>query len=198
MRNVLLYALGCLALLLTWLAAGRYLVTLLDQITLTTVERRNLEHLLYTDGVLDLAGTHVDFYNSTYTPLAELSLSPSGQVILKSGEKQFLLGPGSVLPESHGWPKFEFTKDAGDQALCTIEQSRIAWPTPFEMNFMTGHSPAYKRNAYVRLRWTKRNGAKLHILWKTEQLYYRQDGWSPRRIEAMVDGLTEINIQESK
>jgi hypothetical protein len=47
----------------------------------------------------------------------------------------------------------------------------LSWPV-FEINFMTGSSPYLKRHVYGRLKWTKRSGANLELLWRIEQRYY--------------------------
>src|SRR5262249_47953150 len=96
-----------------------------------------------------------------------------------------------------GLLKFEFAKDPGDEASLIVDQSRLAWPTPFETNFMTGYVPSRKRNVYFELRWTKLSGAKLTMLWKTEQGYYRRDGWMPPRIVAVAGGLVRVDIHEA-
>src|SRR5208282_3075137 len=50
--------------------------------------------------------------------------------------------------------------------------------TPFEMNFMTGKSPSWRRNLYYRLVWKKASGAKLVMVWRFEQGFYPDDGWT--------------------
>jgi hypothetical protein len=67
---------------------------------------------------------------------------------------------------------------------------------PFETNFMTGVVPHWKRNAYCRLRWIKQNGAKLDMLWRLEQGYYREGGWTPADINHIAIGLVRTSITE--
>jgi hypothetical protein len=180
------------------LLAGRRLVTLLDRVSLVVVERRGVDGLIYKGGTLELAGKRLDLMNAAFARPADLSLDSSGRVFLESGGRQFLLGPGRPAASTRGAPTIEVTKDTGDEVLFTVEQSRVAWPTPFEMNFMTGYSASRKRNVYFRLRWTKPGGSKLCRLWKTEQGYYRRDGWLPPQIESVMDGLVEVKIQEPR
>jgi len=52
-----------------------------------------------------------------------------------------------------------------------------SWPTPFDLNFMTGHSPSWKRHLYYRLTWKKQNNTKLDMLWRYEPYFYSADGW---------------------
>lgn len=171
---------------------------LLDRVTLVLADHRSVEHLTYEDGTLEVGGRHLDLQNPVFVRVAELSLSSSGRAVLESGGRQFVLGPGHLVPDSGGLQKLAFTKDTGDKAVFTVEQSRFAWPTPFEMNFMTGYAPSRKRNVYLRLRWTKLNGAKLDIVWKTGQSYYSRDGWLPPRIESVTDSLVYVHIHESR
>ncbi len=74
--------------------------------------------------------------------------------------------------------KFEFAPQPGDKISLTIRRSFLSWPTPFDFNFMSGHSPSWKRNRYYQLRWQKSSGRKLEMLWRYEQYFYRGDGWT--------------------
>jgi len=66
------------------------------------------------------------------------------------------------------------------------------------MNLVTGVSPSWRRNAYCRLPWTKRSGAKLEMLWRLTQGYYRDGGWSPQEIDFITVGLVRTRITEAK
>jgi hypothetical protein len=193
----LICALLCGVGLVSWILAGRTIVTLLDRVTLARIEFPSLEHTVYDLGNLQLAGKHLDLMNPAYATVAHVSLSSSGRAVLESGGRRFTFGLGHSLPSIGGVPKFEFDKDPGDEATLIFEQSRLAWPTPFETNFITGYVPSRKRNVYFRLRWTKLSGAKLTMEWKTEQNYYRRDGWMPPVIQAVAGGLIRVDIQEA-
>jgi len=183
--------LGC------WMLEGRCIVALLDRVTLVRIEFPALQHLVYDTGTLELGGKRLDLMTPAAAWAGELTLSSSGRVLLESGGRRFSFGPGHRVPSIGGLPKFEFAGDPGDEASLTVEQSRLAWPTPFETNFMTGYVASRRRNVYFRLRWTKLSGAKLNMLWKTEQGYYRRDGWMPPRIEGVAMGLTRVDIEEA-
>ena len=66
--------------------------------------------------------------------------------------------------------------EAGDKAHFTIERSIWSWPTPLDINFISGHSPSWKRHLYYRLVWEKPTGGRLEMLWRYEQYFY--DGWA--------------------
>ena len=85
--------------------------------------------------------------------------------------------------------------DKADDATVTLEHSRLSWPTPFELNFMTGVSPSWKRHTYQRLTWIKPNGPRLEMVWHYEQFYYRGSGWaSPTMTVAGKTGLIRVDI----
>jgi len=187
----------CAVALFSWLLAGRRIVTLLDGVSLAVVERLGVERMVYESGTLELGGKHLDLTDRTFARVAEIALSSTGSVVLESGGRRFALGPGHTVPHAGNVPRVEFIKGEGDEVVFTGEQSRVAWPTPFDMNFMTGYSPSRRRNVYFRLRWSKPSGAKLEMLWRTEQAYYSRDGWLPFHVESITDGLMRVSIQGS-
>ena len=48
----------------------------------------------------------------------------------------------------------------------------------FDLNFMTGQSPSWKRHIYYEIRWKKSSGANLEMLWRYEQFLYPGNGWA--------------------
>ena len=81
-----------------------------------------------------------------------------------------------------------------DRARFQIERSMLSWPTPLEINFMTGHSPSWKRHLYYRLIWEKPDGSRLEMVWRYEQYYY--DDWaSGFMTRAGVTGLIRVDIR---
>src|SRR5438105_4019456 len=67
--------------------------------------------------------------------------------------------------------------DPGDEVALTVDRSWLSWPTPFETNFMTGHTTTWRRHRYYRLVWKKRSGATLEARWRYEQWRYPAFGW---------------------
>jgi len=108
--------------------------------------------------------------------------------------KVFPLGP--LTPGSDDSSQLlTATPDTGDDATLTLGHSRAYWPNPFEMNFMTGVTPSWKRHTYQRLRWTKPNGSKLEMVWRYQQFYYDRDGWAnPGMTQEGQTGLIRIEI----
>jgi hypothetical protein len=96
-----------------------------------------------------------------------------GQLALAAGGKVFAFGPPRSEAEN-----LAAVPPASDDASIAFRRSVLSWPTPFDLNFMTGHSPSWKRHLYYRVRWHKENGAKLEMLWCYEQYFYPGDGWA--------------------
>jgi hypothetical protein len=71
-----------------------------------------------------------------------------------------------------------FASAPGDEIQFTIDRSYLSWPTPFDFNFMTGHSPSWKRHLYYQLHWKNRSGRRLEAVWRFEQWFYPGLGWS--------------------
>jgi hypothetical protein len=190
------FAAGGFAIL--WLFAARWVSLTVDRFHTVLLESPALDHFRYDNGVLELGSTRLYLMTPEFVWSGLVTISPIGRVALASGGKSFAFGPGQSVPSRSGLPDFRFNPDPGDNVLLTIERSAISWPTPFEMNFMTGVSPSWRRNAYCRLRWSKRSGAKLEMLWRLTQGYYREGGWSPPKIEAITVGLVRTRITEAK
>jgi hypothetical protein len=75
-----------------------------------------------------------------------------------------------------------------------MEQRRLAWPTPFETNLVTGYAPSRKPEHLSSAALDQLSGAKLELLRKIEESYYRRDGWLPPRIESITDGIRDSVI----
>jgi hypothetical protein len=113
-------------------------------------------------------------------------------LILHKDEKSFPLGRVTDPPAAG---THQFSPGPGDEAVLTIRRG-MSWPTPFDFNFMSGHSPSWKRHVYYRLRWTKSNGPKLRMVWRFEQYFYPGDGWaSAFMTHEGTTGLIRVDIE---
>ncbi len=99
-----------------------------------------------------------------------------GRFVLAAGNISFPLGLTTVPPDAAGRPDIQVAPDDGDAVAFSTERSLLAWPTPLEINFITGHSPIGRRNVHVRLIWRKRSGATLTMVWRYEQGFYVPSG----------------------
>jgi hypothetical protein len=156
-----------LASLIAWLFAGRQISMLLDRITTMRVESLPVSPITYDGGFLSLGGRI----------LSDTTLNGN---ILSAGEKSFT----SVV-------------DPGDDLSLAVDRSWLSWPTPFETNFMTGHTTSWRRrHRYYRLIWKKRSGAMLEMLWRYEQWRYPAFGWTAADMtRERTTGLLSVNIQ---
>ena len=84
-----------------------------------------------------------------------------------------------------------------DNASISVRHSALSWPTPFDFNFMIGHSPSWKRHAYYRLRWKKQDGSELRMAWRYEQYFYPGNGWaSGFMTHEGSTGLIKVDIEK--
>ena len=101
---------------------------------------------------------------------------------------------GQYIPGFAPPPGFPLRPEPGDQVLCELRRSALAWPTPLNFNFMTGQSPRYRRNTYYRVVWARPNGQKLEAVWRFTQGYTAADGWtSPFMTEEGWTGLVALS-----
>jgi len=94
------------------------------------------------------------------------------QLHLSTGGKSFTFGQLlETTRDDVGRVVFAFAPEPEDTVSFTLERSLLTWPTPFEVNFMTGGPVAsWRRYLTYRLLWRKRSGARLEMIW-----CYRQD-----------------------
>ena len=198
MRKVLSILLVIVALTVLWLWRGRDLVTLADRFKIVETNSRPISAISYegngTGGIL-----HAESFdlNVDETQLGDakpnVGMTKEGQLALSFRGKVFPFGP--VMSEQD---KLAANFPNGDAATISIEHSALAWPNFFEVNFMTGNSPKWKRYIYRKLTWKKTNGAKLEMLWRYEQFFYQNDGWVEAfMVRPETTGLIRVEISTS-
>ena len=182
LKTLLLFlSLGALGLI--WIFGGRHIALVLDRLGTAEVEKIPIAELSYqgatSGGLFRMGGEMLSTTGTDNRPFP-LSIMPdaNNKLILAISGQSFPLGelaPGSA-PESAA--TFTVRPEKDDEASLIVRRSFLSWPTPFDFNFMTGHSPSWKRHRYHQLVWKKRSGAKLEMLWRYEQYFYPTDGWS--------------------
>jgi hypothetical protein len=142
---------------------------------------------------LDIDHAHISYGNklilgSGYFPsLGNIELDDQGRALLKAGDKEIVLGKTTQSGNSDYL--FGFSVEDGDSIQFSYRHSVAPWLTFFEFNFMTGHSPSKKRNAYYALTWIKKDGSQLHARWKFEQWKYNGgNGWGNWNRVYVIDG----------
>jgi hypothetical protein len=179
---------------------GRELSMFVDRYGIIEISSEPVKFLRYegdgTGGILHINSLPLSL-NTAVPPLLPPSVGSTkeGKLGLATGGKVFPLGklPQQIddMDQALGAPP-----DQGDDARIVLGRSRMSWPTPFGMNFMTGVTPSWKRHRYQRLTWKKPNGMKLDMLWRYEQYFDQANGWtSPTMMREGSTGLiaTQIN-----
>jgi hypothetical protein len=179
-----------------WIFAGRQLSLFIDRFGTAEIVSARINSITYegsgTGGILrvnDLALSLNPAESTSSTP--NIGSTKDGQLALAAGGKVFAFGP----PQSEA-ENLAAVPPASDDASIVFRRSVLSWPTPFDLNFMTGHSPSWKRHLYYRVRWHKQNGAKLEMLWRYEQYFYSDDGWaSGFMTREGLTGLIRVDIR---
>src|SRR5438309_3459599 len=208
MRNLLI-TVGILilivALLALWILGGRQASMFVDRFQTIEIASVPIHSVAYegsgTGGWLTVNDVHLSL-DDIINPKMALSIGSTkdNQFAVASGGKVFALGPLKSTTENSG-DYLAFVPQAADEAFLVTRHSALSWPTPFEFNFMTGHSPSWKRHMYYELRWKKPSGATLDAIWRYEQPFYGQqlvpgDGWgSGFSVHEGSTGLIQIDIR---
>jgi len=160
----------------TWIFRGRQISLFIDRFGTVETASARINSITYegsgTGGILHINDLALGL-NDKNGPAPNIGSTKDGQLALAAGGKVFAFGPPRSEAEN-----LAAVLPAGDDAFIRIRRSVLSWPTPFDLNFMTGHSPSWKRNLYYQVRWQKQNGAKLEMLWRYEQYFYSGDGWA--------------------
>ncbi len=198
MRILLVVTLVAAAGVVIWLYGIRVLSGVIDRLSTNRTAVRPLDQLRYDNGVLEMAGVRLDLMVPGSLPSGfSVAYSGSGRVTFRYDGHEFPCGAGQKQGGPESLPDITFRPDAGDQVTFSTEQSRLTWPTPLEMNFMTGSAASWRRHLYYRLAWLKRSGARLEILWRYEQGYFAPDGWRPPTVEYGSAGFLRASIGQA-
>jgi hypothetical protein len=206
MRRILIalaiLAFGIIAISAIWIFAGRELSLFLDRFWTREISSTSVHSIAYegagTAGTLIINDLRLSL-NHIKIPL-NIGSTKDNQFALASSGKVFALGALASTAENGG-DYLAAMPQAGDEAVLLTRHSALSWPTPFDFNFMTGHSPSWKRHMYYELRWKKPSGAILDMLWRYEQPFYGQqlvpgDGWgSGFGVHEGSTGLVRVEIR---
>lgn len=203
-RSLILLAIlaACAAVLAAlWIFRGREISSFLDRYW--TVETRStaIQSISYegsgAGGTLVCDG--VSFSLNDVRPGLSLSVGSTkdNQLALASSGKVFPFGPLKSSASEDTSEHLATAPPPGDQALVVTRHSVLNWPTPFEINLMTGHAPSWKRHTYYEILWKKSSGANLRMLWRYEQFFYPGNGWANGFMTREGStGLVRIEIKE--
>jgi hypothetical protein len=183
------------AILATWIFGGRQISLQLDRFGTIEMTSAGIHSIAYegsgTGGIFHINDLDLSF-NDRNGPTPSVGTTKNDQLALADQGKVFAFGPVQTQAEN-----LATVPPAGDHASVEIRRSILSWPTPFEFNFMTGHSPSWKRHLYYRVLWKKPSGAKLEMLWRYEQYFYPGDGWANGFMTREGStGLIQVKINE--
>jgi hypothetical protein len=185
MRRILvllvIVAVGAAALAALWIFRGRGISSFIDRYWTVEIQSAPIQSIAYkgsgTGGILICDG--VSFSLNDVRPGLSLSIGSTkdDQLALASSGNVFPFGPLKSASEDTG-ERLVTAPPPGDQAFVATRRSVLSWPTPFDINMMTGQSPSWKRHIYQQIRWKKSSGANLEMLWRYEQFFYPGNGWA--------------------
>ena len=184
-----------IAFLAIWIFYGHQISLFLDRFGTIEMTSARINSIAYqgngTGGILHVNDLELSL-NDRNGPAPSIGTTKNDQLALADRGKVFAFGPVRTEAEN-----FATVPPAGDDASIEIRRSILNWPTPFEVNFMTGHSPSWKRHLYYRVRWKKSSGANLEMLWRYEQFFYPGNGWtSGFMTREGSTGLIRVDIKE--
>jgi hypothetical protein len=184
-----------IAIVATWIFGGRQISLFLDRFGTIEMNSARINSIVYegsgTGGILHVNDLALSL-NDRNGPTPNIGTTKDDQLGLANSGKVFPLGPQRSEAEN-----LSTVPSAGDDASIQIRRSVLSWPTPFDLNFMTGQSPSWKRHLYYRLLWKKPSGANLEMLWRYEQYFYPGNGWaSGFMTREGSTGLIQVAIKE--
>ena len=195
MRKVLIIILIIVALAVVWLWRGRDLSAVADRFKTIQSESRPIDSIAYkgegTGGTLQIGDVTLSL-DEIRSPAARpnVGTTKDGQLALSYTGRVFPFGPVPLETQ-----ELKASRLSEDTATLSVEHGALAWPNFFEVNFMTGNSPKWKRYVYRRLVWKKSNGTKLEMLWRYEQFFYQNDGWvAAFMVRPETTGLIRVEI----
>ncbi len=186
------------AIVAAWIFGGRQLSLFIDRYKTIETASSRINSIAYegggTAGILTVNDLRLSL--NDVSPKISLSIGSTkdNQFALASGGKVFAFGPLASNAENAGYD-LATVPQAGDDAIFETRRSAFSWPTPFDLNLMTGQSPSWKRHLYYRVRWKKPSGARLEMLWRYEQYFYPANGWgSGYMTREGATGLIQVEI----
>jgi hypothetical protein len=172
---------GCIAAVsATWIFGGRQLSLFIDRYRTIETASARIHSIAYegsgTGGILIINDLGLSLKSPTRKISPSIGSTKDDQFALANGGKVFAFGPLASTAENTA-DHLATVPPAGDDASLVILRSILSWPTSFDLNFMTGRSPSWKRHIYYQLLWKKPSGATLKMLWRYEQHFDAASGW---------------------
>ena len=197
MRGILLTLLIVIAaLLILWIFAGRLISVVVDPVWTIQSPPLPIHSIAYegtgTGGIVQFDSNHLSL--APADPSADpphIGSTKNDQLALAHAGKVFAFGA------SHSTEKQTLVADIepGDVALFTIRRSAIAW---LHAATLLKDPRVWRRYEYETLSWKKGNGAKLELVWRSEQFYERNKGWTTgATTQGGATGLIRVDISDA-
>lgn len=184
-----------------WILKGREISSFIDRYWTVETQSAPIKSIAYegsgTKGILII--NNVGLSLNDVRPDVSLSIGSTkdDQLALANSGKVFPFGPLKSSASQDNAERLMTAPPPGDQAFLATRHSVLSWPTPFDLNLMTGQSPSWKRNIYQEIRWKKSSGADLQMLWRYEQFFYPGNGWTNGLMTREGStGLIRVNVNE--
>jgi hypothetical protein len=185
MRRILvllvIVAVGATVLAALSIFRGREISSFIDRYWTVEVRSAPIQSIKYEGsgigGILLCDG--ISFSLNDVRPSLSLSIGSTkdNQLALATSGKVFPFGPLKSASEDTT-ENLATAPPPGDQAFVVTRHSVLSWPTPFDINLMTGQPPSWKRHTYYEIQWKKSSGANLRMFWRYEQFFYPRNGWA--------------------
>jgi hypothetical protein len=193
-------AAGAAALAALWIFRGREISSFIDRYWTVETKAAPIKSIAYegrgTGGILIINGVSLSLNDVRANLSLNIGSTKDNQLALAISGKVFPFGPLTSASESTG-ERLATVAPLGDQAFLAMRHSVLSWPTLFDLNFMTGHSPSWKRHSYYEIRWKKSSGTNLQMLWRYEQFFYPGNGWTNGSMTREGStGLIRVDIKE--
>jgi len=183
-----------------WIFRGREISSFIDRYWTVETQSAPIQSIAYegsgTGGILIINDVSLSLNDVRSDLSLSVGSTKDNQLALATSGKVFPFGPLTSPSENTG-ERLATVPPTGDQAYLATRHSLLSWPTPLDFNFMTGHSPSWKRHIFQEVRWQKSSGAKLQMLWRYEQFFYPANGWaSGSMTREGSTGLIRVDIKE--
>ena len=183
-----------------WIFCGREISSFVDRYWTVETQSAPIQSIAYDGGgtggilIINDVGLSLNYVRSGLS--LSVGSTKDNQLALATSGKVFPFGPLTPTSDNTG-ERLATVAPTGDQAYLATRHSVLSWPTPLDLNFMTSHSPSWKRHVYQEIRWQKSSGTKLQMLWRYEQFFYPGNGWASGSMTSQGStGLVRIHIKQ--
>ena len=179
---LLIFAVGAASSGALWIFRGREISSFIDRYWTVEIRSAPIQSIAYegngTGGILICDSVSLSLNDVRSGLSLTVGSTKDNQLALASSRKVFPFGPLKSSASEDTAERLATAPPPGDQALIVTRHSILSWPTPFDINLMTGQSPFWKRHIYYEILWKKSSGANLRMLWRYEQFFYPGNGWA--------------------